>query len=105
MRNSADPDAREARRKLVWRRTVVDLIESVLRQQADLTLEEGVDLAINAKQAVLRLHPEKEGLYDLVYTSRFARILVGRFGEDARGKLREPDPEQPLESWFLSPPN
>lgn len=59
-------------------RFVVDLAEAVL-MQADLSLEESLELIENTKKAALSLFPDKEFVYDLVYTPRFRRILSARF--------------------------
>jgi hypothetical protein len=59
-------------------RFVVDLAEAVL-MQSDLSLQESLELIDNTKKAALSLFPDKEFVYDLVYTPRFRRILSARF--------------------------
>jgi hypothetical protein len=59
-------------------RFVVDLAQAVL-MQSDLTLRESLDLMENAKKAALALFPDKESVYDLIYTPRFRRIIEERF--------------------------
>jgi hypothetical protein len=59
-------------------RMVVDLAQAVL-MQSDLTLQESLDLIENTKKAALALFPDKEFVYDLVYTPRFRRIIEERF--------------------------
>jgi hypothetical protein len=59
-------------------RLVVDLAQAVL-MQSDLTLQESLDLMENTKKAALSLFPDKEAVYDLVYTPRFRRIIEERF--------------------------
>jgi len=59
-------------------RFVVDLAEAVL-MQSDLSLQESLELIENTKKAALSLFPDKEFVYDLVYTPRFRRILSARF--------------------------
>ena len=63
-------------RRLRW---IVDLTQATL-MQSDLTLHESLLLMNNTRKAVLYLFPDKEFVYDLVYTSRFQRILDERFG-------------------------
>lgn len=63
-------------RRLRW---IVDLTQATL-MQSDLTLHESLLLMNNTRKAVLYLFPDKEFVYDLVYTSRFRRILDERFG-------------------------
>lgn len=65
-------------RRLRW---VVDLTAAVL-MQSDLTLHESLALMNDAKRAALNLFPDKEFVYDLVYTPRFERILNERFGSN-----------------------
>ncbi len=59
-------------------RFLVDLAEAVL-MQSDLSLQECLELMENTKKAALSLFPDKEFVYDLVYTPRFRRILSARF--------------------------
>jgi hypothetical protein len=59
-------------------RFVVDLTQAVL-MQSDLTLQESLDLMENTKKAALALFPDKESVYDLIYTPRFRRIIEERF--------------------------
>ncbi len=47
--------------------------------QSDLSLEESLTLIENTKKAALALFPDKEFVYDLVYTPRFRRIIAERF--------------------------
>jgi len=62
-------------RRLRW---IVDLTQAILLQ-SDLTLRESLALMNNTKRAVLSLFPDKESAYDLIYASRFRRILDERF--------------------------
>ncbi len=70
---------REEEKNLRRMRWVVDLTQATL-MQSDLTLQESLYLMNNTRKAVLHLFPDKEFVYDLVYTSRFKRILDERFG-------------------------
>ena len=65
-------------RRLKW---IVDLTQAIL-MQSDLTLHESLALMNNTRKAVLSLFPDKEFAYDLIYTSRFRRILDERFCDD-----------------------
>ena len=62
-------------RRLRW---IVDLTQATL-MQSDLTLHESLALMNNTKKAALYLFPDKEFVYDLIYTPRFQRILDERF--------------------------
>ena len=60
-------------------RFVIDLNQSVLMQQADLTLREAFQIMRDTRQAALNLFPGKEDVYELIYTPRFRRIIGERF--------------------------
>ncbi len=70
---------REEERKLRMLRWIVDLNQAVLMQQADLTLHEAFQILKNTKQAALSLFPDKEEVFDLIYSPRFRRIIRDRF--------------------------
>lgn len=59
-------------------RIIVDLTQAIL-SQSDLSLKESLTLIENTKKAALNLFPDKEFVYDLVYTPRFRRIIAERF--------------------------
>jgi hypothetical protein len=48
-------------------------------QQSDLTLQEAFTVMRDTKIAALSLFPDKEDVYELVYATRFRRILSERF--------------------------
>ena len=54
-------------------------IAATLLWQVDLTLEEARDVVNHAKHTVLQLFPDKEETFDLIYGSRFRRILVEKY--------------------------
>jgi hypothetical protein len=70
---------REEEKKMRLLRFVVDMNQAVLMQQADLTLREAFDILTNTKKAVLNLFPDKEAVFDLIYSPRFRRIIRERF--------------------------
>ena len=57
---------------------VVDFTCCVLRQQS-MSLEEAQGLISGVRKMALRLFPDKENTFDLIYGSRFRRILMERF--------------------------
>ena len=59
-------------------RIIVNITEAVLIQ-SNLTLEESFALIENTKKTALNLFPDKEFVYDLIYTPRFLRIINERF--------------------------
>jgi hypothetical protein len=69
---------KEEEKRMRRLRFIVDLAEAVL-MQSDLSLHESLDLIENTKKAALGLFPDKEYVYDLIYTPRFRRIIHERF--------------------------
>jgi hypothetical protein len=65
-------------RKLRSLRRAMDVAATLLRQ-VDLSLEEAQDVVNHAKQTALRLFPDKEETFDLIYGPRFRRILVEKY--------------------------
>ena len=57
---------------------LVDFTCCVLSQQS-MSIEEAQTLIRGAKAMAMRLFPEKEQAFDLIYGSRFRRILMERF--------------------------
>jgi hypothetical protein len=51
----------------------------VLLWQVDLTLAEAQEVVQHAKQTALTLFPDKEETFDLIYGSRFRRVLVEKY--------------------------
>jgi hypothetical protein len=70
---------REEEKKLRMLKFVVDLNMAVLMQQSDLTLREAFDIMKNTKQAAMNLFPDKEQVFELIYSPRFRRIIRDRF--------------------------
>jgi hypothetical protein len=68
----------EEERKLLRLRRSMDLAATLLRQ-VDLTLEEAQDVVQHAKRTALKLFPDKEATFDLIYGPRFRRILVEKY--------------------------
>ncbi len=54
-------------------------IASILLWRTDLTLNEAQEVVAHAKQVALQLFPDKEETFDLIYGSRFRRILVEKY--------------------------
>jgi hypothetical protein len=69
----------EEEKKLRMLRFIVDINQAVLMQQADLTLRDAFDILKNTRQAALNLFPDKEDVFELIYTPRFRRIIRDRF--------------------------
>ena len=59
-------------------RRIVDLTAALL-WQTDLTLAQAQKLVADAKERALELFPDKSETFDLIYGSRFRRILIERY--------------------------
>jgi len=56
-----------------------DLTCALLAQTGDLSLEEALGRVAGARREILALFPDKEPVFNLLYRSRFVRILAERF--------------------------
>ena len=54
-------------------------VAAALLWQTDLTLSEAQEVVSFAKEKALELFPDKGETFDLIYGSRFRRILVERY--------------------------
>jgi hypothetical protein len=59
-------------------RYLMDFTAALLRQ-ADLTLAQAQKLVADAREKALELFPGKGETFDLIYGSRFRRIVVERY--------------------------
>ncbi|RMG74674.1 MAG: hypothetical protein D6710_01270 [Nitrospirae bacterium] len=69
---------REENRRIKRLRFIVDLTQAIL-MQSELSMQEALTLIENTKRVALSLFPDKEDVYDLIYTPRFRRIIAERF--------------------------
>jgi len=65
-------------RKLRRLGRAMDLTAALL-WRVDLTLDEARDVVNHAKRTALELFPDKEETFDLIYGSRFRRILIEKY--------------------------
>ena len=78
-RMTPDTDALAAEERRIRRlRRAMDVAAALL-WRVNLTLEEAQDVVGHAKNAALQLFPDKEETFDLIYGSRFRRILVEKY--------------------------
>ncbi|HMK60414.1 MAG TPA: hypothetical protein VK452_04615 [Dissulfurispiraceae bacterium] len=59
-------------------RIIVDYAESLM-QSADLSQKDCIELVENTRKTVLKLFPEKEDVFNLIYIPRFSRVICERF--------------------------
>jgi len=68
----------EENRKVRRLQVVVDLVTNVIRQ-ADLPVEEAAELVAATRRYALSLFPDKEETYELIYQSRFRRLMGEKY--------------------------
>jgi hypothetical protein len=68
----------EERRKVRRLQIVVDLVSNVIRQ-SDMPIEEALEMVASTRRYALRLFPDKEFTYDLIYQPRFRRLLGEKY--------------------------
>jgi hypothetical protein len=72
------PDEKKAR-MVRW---IADLTMALISQQEGLTMGEAISLVEGAKRMILKLYPDKESTYELIYAPRFRRAIESRFGRE-----------------------
>jgi len=75
---TTDEERREEEKKVRQLQGIADFACCALRQQA-MSLEEAQGLIAGVKKMALRLFPDKEQTFDLIYGARFRRILMEKF--------------------------
>jgi hypothetical protein len=76
---AADKEALLAEERKLRRLSRAMDLAAALLWRVDLTLEEAQDVVNHAKHTALELFPDKEETFDLIYGSRFRRILVEKY--------------------------
>lgn len=71
-------EIREENRRVRRLQVVVDLVMNLL-WQSDLPVEEAAALVAETRQYALRLFPDKEQTYDIIYQPRFKRLLAEKY--------------------------
>ncbi len=75
---ATEAEIREENRKVRRLQIAVDLVMNLLAQ-SDLPVEEAAALVAQTRQFALRLFPDKEQTYDLIYQPRFQRLLREKY--------------------------
>ncbi|HKS96887.1 MAG TPA: hypothetical protein VJV74_12265 [Terriglobia bacterium] len=75
---ATDDEIAEENRRVRRLQLVVDLVTNLL-WQSDIPLEEASELVAQTRQFALHLFPDKEQTYDLIYQSRFRRVLAEKY--------------------------
>ena len=78
IRMATEAEILEENRKVRRLQVVVDLVTNLL-PQSDLPIEEASELVAETRRFALGLFPDKEQTYDLLYQSRFRRLLAEKY--------------------------
>ena len=68
----------EENRKVRRLQVVVSLVMNVL-SQSEMPVEEASELVAQTRQFAIRLFPDKENTYDMIYQARFKRLLAEKY--------------------------
>lgn len=72
-------DELDERRRLRRLQMMMDMVTSVISQDASLTVDEAASLVADSKRAALAMFPGKELAYNLIYRPRFQRLMRERY--------------------------
>ncbi len=75
LQEEIEDEARKIRRLQI----MMSMVQSVISQDPNMTLEEASELAAGAKRAAMAMFPDKELAYDLLYKPRLQRVMRERF--------------------------
>jgi hypothetical protein len=76
---ASEAEILEENRKVRRLQIVVDLVTNLLWQTDDMPVEEAAELIAATRQFALKLFPDKEQTYDLIYQPRFQRLMAEKY--------------------------
>lgn len=76
---ASEAEIQEEARKVRRLQVVVGLVMNLIGQDDDLPLEEASELVAATRRYALSLFPDKEQTYDLIYQSRFRRLMFEKY--------------------------
>ena len=77
---SAKPSPNDDENRKIRRlQIMINMVMSVISQDANLTVEEASEIVANTKRAALAMFPDKELAYDIIYKPRLQRLMRERF--------------------------
>jgi hypothetical protein len=76
---ASEAEILEEARKVRRLQLVVGLVMNVISQDDGLRLEEASELVAATRKYALSLFPDKEQTYDLIYQSRFRRLMFEKY--------------------------
>jgi hypothetical protein len=69
----------DERRRLRRLQMMMDMVTSVISQDASLTIDEAASLVADSERAALAMFPGKELAYNLIYKPRLQRLMRERY--------------------------
>lgn len=72
-------EVREEQRKIRRLQLMMDMVMSVISQDASLTIDEAAELVADSRRAALAMFPDKELAYNIIYKPRFQRLMRERY--------------------------
>ncbi|HEY0758138.1 MAG TPA: hypothetical protein VGD59_02660 [Acidisarcina sp.] len=69
----------EERRKIRRLQMMMDMVMSVIGQDANLPVEEAAEMVADSRRAALAMFPDKQLAYDLIYKPRLQRLMRERY--------------------------
>ncbi|MDI6808753.1 MAG: hypothetical protein QME66_07205 [Candidatus Eisenbacteria bacterium] len=90
---ASDDEVKDEEKRLKYLRTVVALTTNTLRQER-MSLSEAKTLIESTKKQVLKLFPDKEEAFELIYRPRFERILKEKMESLGDGLWTEESEEE-----------
>ena len=76
---ASEAEIQEEARRVRRLQLVVGLVMNLIGQDDDLPLEEAAELVAATRKYALNLFPDKEETYDMIYQSRFRRLMFEKY--------------------------
>lgn len=76
--SASDSEVQEESRRARRLQVAVSLAMNII-SQSNLSVEEAAELVAATKRVALRLFPDKEATFDLIYKPRLQRLLVEKY--------------------------
>ena len=77
--HQTEEEQQEERRKIRRLQLMMDMVMSVIGQDANLTVDEAAELVADSRRAALAMFPDKEFAYNILYKPRLQRLMRERY--------------------------
>ncbi len=77
--SQSEAEIQEEARKIRRLQMMMNMVMSVISQDASLTVDEAAEMVGNSRRAALTMFPDKELVYNLIYKPRLQRLMLERF--------------------------